>query len=117
MIRAIDTLSLVSFEFQGVIMNLHLLVGMRSGTITDAVPYLSVTAETKRKWSERLAGRKGPRVGLVWAGNNKYGKDFLRSLSLRQLGPLIKTAGVTFVSLQKGAPAGELGETGWLILD
>ena len=113
----VDTLSLDSFDFHCPIMSLPFLFGTRSGTIPDAVPYLSPTAGTKRKWSERLAGRKGPRVGLVWAGNNKYGKDFLRSLSLRQLGPLIKTAGVTFVSLQKGAPAGELGETGWLILD
>jgi tetratricopeptide (TPR) repeat protein len=113
----VDTLSLDSFDYHCPIMSLPLLFGARLDTIPNAVPYLSVTAEAKRKWLERLAGRNGLRVGLVWAGNKKYGKDLLRSLSIRQLGPLIKTAGVTFISLQKGDAAAELAEMSWPILD
>ena len=113
----VDTLSLDSFDFHCPIMSLPFLFGTLLDTIPNAVPYLSVTAGSKGKWVERLAGRNGLRVGLVWAGNKKYGKDLLRSLSLRQLGPLIGTAGVTFVSLQKGDPAAELDEMSWPILD
>jgi tetratricopeptide (TPR) repeat protein len=113
----VDTLSLDSFDFHCPIMSLPFVFGTRLDTIPNAVPYLFVAAETGKKWLERLAGRNGLRVGLVWAGNNKYGKDLLRSLSLRQLGPVIKTAGVAFVSLQKGDPAAELDEMGWPILD
>jgi tetratricopeptide (TPR) repeat protein len=113
----VDDLSLDSFDFHCPMMSLPLLFGTRLDTIPNAVPYLSVTAEMGKKWRERLAERKGLSAGLVWGGNEKYGRDFLRSLSLRQLGPLLETAGVTFVSLQKGTAADQLDEMGWPILN
>ena len=48
------------------------------------------------------------RVGLAWAGNPRYKADGQRSMNLATLIPLLRTSGVAFVSLQKGAPAAQL---------
>jgi Flp pilus assembly protein TadD len=46
------------------------------------------------------------RVGLAWAGNPRYKADSQRSMQLKTLLPLLRTPGITWVSLQKG-PATE----------
>ncbi|HEX9192225.1 MAG TPA: tetratricopeptide repeat protein [Burkholderiales bacterium] len=112
-----DLLSSGSFDVHCPIMSLPYAFATRSDTIPNAVPYLSVPHEMRRKWSETLSGLNGPRVGLVWRGGKKYGRDFLRSLSLQRLGPLTEIAGVSFVSLQKGEAAGELAGSDRPILD
>jgi tetratricopeptide (TPR) repeat protein len=48
------------------------------------------------------------RVGLAWAGNPRYKADSRRSLELTTLLPLLRISGITWISLQKGAPAGQL---------
>lgn len=59
-----------------------------------------------------LAGSSaGLKVGLVWAGRPTHQDDRRRSLALREIGPLMDLAGVTYVSLQKG-PA-EADALGW----
>src|SRR6266853_286491 len=100
-----------SFDFHCSIMSLPFLFGTRLDTIPNVVPYLHVADDLRKKWSERLAGSKGLRVGLVWAGNRGYGRDFVRSVSLRQLSPLFDVPGATFISLQKGVVADELEDT------
>ncbi len=50
-----------------------------------------------------------PRVGLAWAGNPRYKTDSLRSIRLETLLPVLRTAGFTWVSLQKGEAAAQLG--------
>ncbi len=62
-------------------------------------PYLP----TRRSLS--MARRKpgGPlTVGLVWRGNPQHANDRRRSLSLRQLHPLLRLPGIDWVSLQWG---------------
>jgi tetratricopeptide (TPR) repeat protein len=49
-----------------------------------------------------------PRVGLAWAGNPRYKADSLRSIQLETLLPLLRTAGFTWISLQKGEAAEQL---------
>jgi len=48
------------------------------------------------------------RVGFAWAGNPRYKTDHLRSMQLPQLLPLLRTPGITWVSLQKGPAADQL---------
>jgi tetratricopeptide (TPR) repeat protein len=48
------------------------------------------------------------RVGLAWAGNPRYKADAHRSMSLDTLIPLLRTPGVTWISLQKGPPTEQL---------
>ena len=51
---------------------------------------------------------RGLRVGLAWAGNPRYKGDRLRSVSLETLLPLLRMAGFTWISLQKGEAAEQL---------
>ena len=106
----VDVLSLDAFDLHCPMMSLPFLFGTRLDTIPDAVPYLQVPAGLRERWSQHLAGSKGLKVGLAWAGNRKYGRDSLRSVSFRQLGPLFELPGVTYVSLQKAVSAEERGE-------
>ena len=48
------------------------------------------------------------RIGLAWAGNPRYKADGQRSMQLETLFPLLRTPGITWVSLQKGAAADQL---------
>jgi hypothetical protein len=50
-----------------------------------------------------------PRVGLAWAGNPRYKADSQRSMRLETLLPLLRREGFTWVSLQKGEAAEQLG--------
>ncbi len=68
------------------------------------VPYLSAGASSVCNWQARLAEVPGLKVGLVWAGNPGFAVDHLRSIAATALSPLGNVAGVSLVSLQKGAP-------------
>jgi tetratricopeptide (TPR) repeat protein len=48
------------------------------------------------------------RVGIAWAGNPRYKADSRRSTNLETFFPMLRTPGITWVSLQKGAPAEQL---------
>jgi tetratricopeptide (TPR) repeat protein len=58
-------------------------------------------------WVESEATRP-LRIGLAWAGNPRYKADAQRSMNLKTLFPLLRTRGITWISLQKGAPADQL---------
>jgi tetratricopeptide (TPR) repeat protein len=84
-------------------------------TIPGPVPYLAPQPEAASRWAARLAGLPGRKVGLVWAGNprldqgNAHRIDRRRSMRLADFATLADVLGVTFVSLQKGAPADQPG--------
>jgi hypothetical protein len=50
------------------------------------------------------------RIGLAWAGNPRYKADRQRSMALCTLLPLLRTPGVTWISLQKGRAAAQLAD-------
>ncbi len=77
-------------------------------TVLSHVPYLRADAAKLAAWRSRLAPLVGLRVGLVWAGNPKFGNDRHRSIPFEHLQGLLDVPGVTFVSLQKGERAQEL---------
>jgi tetratricopeptide (TPR) repeat protein len=78
-------------------------------TIPATVPYLAAPADRARAWETRLAALPlpRPRVGLVWAGNPGFANDRHRSIPLSTLAPLLATAGVQFVSLQRDLREGD----------
>ncbi len=53
-------------------------------------------------------GQRPQRVGLAWAGNPRYKADPQRSFHVKTLLPLLSLPGITWISLQKGPPAGQL---------
>jgi Flp pilus assembly protein TadD len=74
----------------------------------DAAPYLRPDPDRVEAWAERLAALPGLKVGLVWAGGAQAAAiDHKRSTTLAALAPLAAVAGVSFVSLQKDAPAAQ----------
>jgi len=68
--------------------------------------YLSADPQQVARWRERLAATgPGLKVGLSWTGGVRMTRRQLRSLSLEQLLPLLRTPGVRFFSLQYTANA------------
>jgi hypothetical protein len=90
------------------LLSLPRIFGTRPHTIPADVPYLHPRAALAARWQGRLADLPGLRVGLVWAGNEKHGNDFRRSIPFRMLAPILATAGVSFVSLQIGPRTADL---------
>jgi hypothetical protein len=87
-------------------MNLPMALALQMSDLPGRVPYLQADPELVAKWRERLSCMTRPLVALGWAGAPWYGQDRKRSLSLARLAPLA-SAGVTFVSIQKGPKASQ----------
>lgn len=87
------------------------LFGGGPASIPGGVPYLRADPAAVELWRDRLAGRPGLRVGLVWAGASREhdpaarATDRLRSLDPALLAPLLAMPGIAPVSLQLGAAA------------
>lgn len=82
------------------LMSLPHVLGARLETIPAAIPYLRVPEGVA---PVMLAGG-GMKVGLVWRGNPRHEADDKRSLDLELLAPLLEVSGVSWFSLQVGAP-------------
>jgi tetratricopeptide (TPR) repeat protein len=90
------------------------------GTTTETVPwqgaYLGANPELAIAKRMQFPGvrqdslGRSLRVGLAWAGNPGYKTDRQRSMALATLLPLLRVPGVTWISLQKGAPAKQLAD-------
>jgi tetratricopeptide (TPR) repeat protein len=88
------------------------------GTTVETVPwrgaYLgadpALVAEKRMRFPNVRSSEQPLRVGLTWAGNPRYRADRQRSMRLQTLLPLLKTPGITWISLQKGAAAEQLKE-------
>lgn len=94
-------------------MSLPALLRVDESGCATAGPYLRAEDRDVAAWRARLSPYPGLKVGLVWAGDPRPGDraanamDRRRSVPLRALVPLLGVPGVTFVSLQKGAAAGQ----------
>jgi tetratricopeptide (TPR) repeat protein len=85
-------------------------------TTLDTVPwpgvYLGAEPELelarRQQFPSLCHGPGALRVGLAWAGNPRYKADAQRSIALETLLPLLRTSGITWVSLQKGRAADQL---------
>jgi tetratricopeptide (TPR) repeat protein len=78
------------------------LCGPAPDGIFVAPAYLAAEPALIESWGTRLGPRHRLRVGVAWQGNPQYRADQRRSLPLLQLLPLLRLAGIEFVSLQKG---------------
>ncbi len=110
-VEAIDELvppdaPLPPFDVHAYLMSLPLLLGTTLENIPASVPYLFAAPRPVAQFVRESGS--GLRVGLAWAGNPSHQRDLTRSLSLEMLAPILAADGVTFFSLQKGAPARQL---------
>ena len=88
--------------------SLPLLFGTTLATIPAEVPYVFAEPAAVAAWRTRLAALPGRKIGLAWAGDPRRtlsdrAMDARRSIPLATLAPLAEIAGITLVSLQKGA--------------
>jgi hypothetical protein len=82
------------------LMSLPHVLGTRLDTIPAGVPYIFADEEKVAHWRERLDGRAGFRVGIVWQGNPKNKNDRRRSPPLAAFAPVARVGGVRFISIQ-----------------
>ena len=102
---------LPDFDVHCPLLTLPGLFGTTLATIPADVPYLTADPERVTLWRARLAGLRGPKIGLVWAESPPapwLGRDptqLRRSLAFKDVAPLVRIEGLHFVSLQKGEAA------------
>lgn len=77
------------------------LLDLELSSIPARVPYLRSDPARRAHWRRWLGEADTLRVGLVWQGNPRARADRGRSVPLRALTPILSTAGVLFVALQK----------------
>jgi tetratricopeptide (TPR) repeat protein len=103
------------FDLHLPMMSLPLHLGIRLDTIPAKAPYVTPDSAAVAAWGKRLSRFAGMKVGLVWGGAPRghdpqlQAADRRRSIPLSDLTSLLATAGLTFVSLQKGEPATQFG--------
>ena len=102
------TQALPHTDYHCPLLSLPRVLGTTPDDVPAQVPYLAADGTQAAGWSQRLSELPGRKVGLVWAGLPQYSDDAHRSLPLARLAPLGSVAGVTLVSLQTGAAAGQL---------
>ncbi len=81
--------------------SLPLALKTETATIPAAIPYLHAHAAIVAKWRDRVAPLPGKRVALAWAGQASHANDRNRSVALKLLEPLLASAGISFVSIQR----------------
>jgi len=121
LLRTLDSRALIisrgealpPFDFHTPLLSLPLKLGTDMDSIPRGVPYLKVDPSAARAWAEKLATLPGFRVGVNWHGNpeaEKHSALQARSFPLSAAAALARIPGISLVSLQKGAGAGQLAE-------
>lgn len=99
---------LPAFDYYVHMLSIPRVLDIDLDSIPADVPYLRTHPDRIERWSQRLAGGGGLKVGLVWAGSAEHKRDRYRSIPLRLLRPLCDIEGVRLFSLQKGSGAAQL---------
>ena len=92
------------------LLSLPLAFQTRADSIPGGVPYIAAEAAAVQGWRERLGALPGLKIGLNWQGHVGAEKQPWvrgRSFALACAAPLAGVPGVSLVSLQKGAAAGQ----------
>lgn len=95
------------FDCHHPLMSLPWRLGTTLRTLPATVPYLVADPGKVAAWREQLAGARGLKVGLVWAGNPTTRHDRQRSLPAAALLAHVPAAGVSLFSLQKETRPGD----------
>ncbi len=102
---------LPDFDLHCPLLSLPLAFDTALATIPSRTPYLVAPDRKVAAWRDRLGERRGPRIGLVWAGDPRKSLphanriDRQRSLAFDALAPILRVPDCTFYSLQKGGDA------------
>jgi tetratricopeptide (TPR) repeat protein len=112
---------LPAFEYQSALESLPMVFQTTMQTIPAEVPYIRAATDRSGRWKQRLSGGGGGgggggdgglKVGLCWGGNPRNTYNHFRSMTARDLAPILAAGGaasVSFFSLQKGPAASTVG--------
>ncbi len=92
------------FDFNISLLSLPYYFKTTLETIPSAVPYIKVSDIKIKEWKKILKNDDNFKIGLVWGGNPKHGKDDNRSIPLEDFSILSSLKDVKLFSLQKGKP-------------
>ncbi|MFA9439263.1 tetratricopeptide repeat protein [Uliginosibacterium sp. sgz301328] len=94
------------YDYWALMMSLPYRCGTTMASI-PAKPYITPDPVKAETWRTRLTGiaQGRLRVGLVWAGNPLHARDNYRSITLRELEPVLAAPNIAWFALQKGAAA------------
>ncbi len=101
-----------NFDYHCPLLSLPFAFGTTIATIPAAQSYLRADPSAWAGFAGELPGLK---VGLVWAGKSRTEQphavaiDRRRSMRLADMAPLLSVPGCSFVSLQLGPPASQIG--------
>lgn len=107
-----ETTRLPSITHFCLIMSLPTLMEQYPSGESERAAYLRVPQAIRTSWSSRIAEDPAFKVGLVWAGNQSFAYDAIRSIPAELFVPLTKISGVSTYSLQKGAGGEEAIKAG-----
>jgi hypothetical protein len=93
------------FDFACPLPSLALHLGARPDTLPGRAGYLAPPAARAEAWRTRLGPDPRPSVVIAWAGNPDHPNDHNRSMSAEAASPLLRLAGVRWLSVQAGADA------------
>ncbi|HEY8965726.1 MAG TPA: hypothetical protein VIM58_04735 [Candidatus Methylacidiphilales bacterium] len=93
-----------AFDLEAPLLSLPRIAGTRLETVPASVPYLYLDGIGGGSAPVRAPGPL--RVGLVAAGNPKYGNDLRRSVPPALLAPLAAVPGIEWTGLHHGTPPG-----------
>ena len=99
------------------------LLRLRDAAFAPVDAYLAPPSQAVRRWASRVAALSGCKVGLCWGGNPRpeYAEahkiDRRRSIPAARLAWLALLPGISLVSLQKGAAAGDKAAFGAALHD
>ncbi|HZT01011.1 MAG TPA: tetratricopeptide repeat protein [Steroidobacteraceae bacterium] len=99
-----------ALDYHCPLLSLPLAFGTRADTIPAEVPYLKADPAAVASWRNRLSALPGLKIGLNWQGHAGAEKQAWirgRSFALACAAPLARLPGVSLISLQKGAAAGQ----------
>ena len=101
-----------NFDYAELILSLPLKLGLDESQVCFAPRYLFAGKD-----GLPLADNGCLRVGVCWAGNPLHQSDWVRSMPIQQLAPLLAIDDVDFYSLQVGERAADITEYGDKIID
>jgi tetratricopeptide (TPR) repeat protein len=103
-----------AFDEHAPLLSLPHLCGTTLASIPPVLP-LAPEAGRRAAWAARLGPRRGPRIGLAWAGDPGHANDRNRSMPFATLAPLL-TRQADWIAVQKAMPEAEraaLGRVRW----
>jgi len=84
----------------------------RPDRVPAPIPYLRAEPELIARWSPRVRGIEGLKLGIAWKGAPGYPLDRHRSLPLAAFGELARLDAVRLIALQQGPGRDQLADLG-----